>query len=343
MEKTQSSKLTINKVAELCGVSKTTISRYLNGKYDNMSAETRERIGTVIAGLDYHPNRTAQRLKAQKSMLIGCVIADVGNPFSALLLRGISNVCEHSGYQVLYADCHEDPACERRAIEGFLENRVDGLLINTTGGNDDFIIELRDKLPVVLVDRLINGADFDSVASPNYESAYNTTKLLLGMGYENIAVITEIRKNITPRVDRYLGYAAAMEEAGLTPTVFENAGDNVPGTAAFLSKFAADNMGKRIAMLCINGVAALDAVRASYAIGLRIGYELGCFTFDDWTWLQLAKPGISAVVLGTEEKGSESARLLLHRIDNCDAEAETQHIIVKTLTVVRDSTVSTHS
>ena len=125
MDNQSDSRLTIDEVAKLCGVSKTTISRFLNGKFENMSADTREHIRRVIAEVDYHPNRSAQRLKASRSMLIGCVIGDISSPFSALLLKGITTVCEEAGYQVLFADSGEDPRRERRAIKGFLENRVE--------------------------------------------------------------------------------------------------------------------------------------------------------------------------------------------------------------------------
>lgn len=342
MDKVQDNKLTINKVAELCGVSKTTISRYLNGKYDNMSPETRERISEVIAGLDYHPNRTAQRLKAQKSMLIGCVIADAGSPFSAILLKGISNCCEQSGYQVMICDCREDAAKERRAIQGFLESRVDGLLVNTTGGNDDLLCEIKDKVPVVLVDRLVPSGEFDFVSSPNYETAYKTTRLLLNMGYQNITVISEKMRRITPRVDRYRGYAAAMAEAGISPSIYEIAEDDSVGCAEHLARFANENKGKRIAMLCSNGVAALAAILAAFSLNIELGYDFGCLTFDDWNWLQLAKPSISAVQLGTEEKGAQAAQLLLQRIDkNTEIGQEPQHIIVDSTMILRNSTVST--
>ena len=60
--------------AELCGVSKTTISRFLNGKYENMSAETREHIRQVIAEVDYRPNRSAQRLKASRSIVFKVIL-----------------------------------------------------------------------------------------------------------------------------------------------------------------------------------------------------------------------------------------------------------------------------
>lgn len=165
----QTERMTIDKVAKLCGVSKTTISRFLNGKYENMSAETREHIRRVIAEVDYHPNRSAQRLKASRSMLIGCVIGDIGSPFSALLLKGITTVCEEAGYQVLFADSGENAKRERRAINGFLENRVDGLIVNTSGNNDSFLLELQNNgMPLVLADRQLMSSDkIDTVTTPS--------------------------------------------------------------------------------------------------------------------------------------------------------------------------------
>ena len=66
-------KVTINQVASYCGVSKTTISRFLNGKYENMSAETKEKISTAVSPLNYHPDRSAHRLKSSRTMLFGCL------------------------------------------------------------------------------------------------------------------------------------------------------------------------------------------------------------------------------------------------------------------------------
>ena len=130
-------KATISDVAAKSGVSKTTVSRFLNGKYDNISIATRQRIKAVIEELDYRPNRTAQRLKASRTMLVGCIIGDISSPFSAVLLKGIMGICEAAGYQVLFADCNDDPERERMAIKSFVDNRVDGLIVNTSGGNEE--------------------------------------------------------------------------------------------------------------------------------------------------------------------------------------------------------------
>ena len=71
MRPLQEKKVTIDDVARLSGVSKTTVSRYLNGKYDAFSEKTRCRIEETIRELDYHPDRSAQRLKSSKTRLIG--------------------------------------------------------------------------------------------------------------------------------------------------------------------------------------------------------------------------------------------------------------------------------
>lgn len=341
MENPSKNKLTINKIAELCGVSKTTISRFLNGKYDNMSPETRERISRVITESGYHPDRTAQRLKAQKSMLIGCVIADAGSPFSAILLRGVASFCESAGYQVLFSDSNEDPAKERRAIEDFLNSRVDGLIVNTTGGNDRMLSKLKDTLPLVLVDRLAEGSGFDYVASDNHEICYSLTQRLLEMGYENIAIVSEKLKHITPRIDRHRGYCDAAKTAQLSPTLFElDDSGRDGGCGEFLKAFIAENKGRRVALICSNGVAAMSVLIASQELGIELGYDFGCVTFDDWQWLKLSRPHISAVNLGTEEKGIKAAELLIRRINGEDIPEHESKIVIPATIKYRSSTVS---
>ncbi len=334
------SKLTINKVAELCGVSKTTVSRFLNGKYANMSDETRERIQRVITELDYRPNRSAQRLKSSRAMLIGCVIGDVGSPFSAILLRGIANACEEAGYQVLFADSREDPARERRVIEGFLENKIDGLIVNTTGGNEDLLVEInRSRLPVVLVDRLISDNSLPSVSSPNFKTAYDCTCMLFDMGYDYVAFVSEENRMLTPRVYRRRGYTAAAEKCGRRPLCLELDPNDPSCCDAFIRSFLSSHPGRRLAVLCGNGVSAQHVLMSTNRLDITLGYHFGLCTFDDWNWLQLARPGITTVQLGTEEKGTAAAKLLIERI-NGGARGEAKHIEVPSRIVVRGSTCS---
>lgn len=317
MDNQSDSRLTIDEVAKLCGVSKTTISRFLNGKFENMSADTREHIRRVIAEVDYHPNRSAQRLKASRSMLIGCVIGDISSPFSALLVKGITTVCEEAGYQVLFADSGEDPRRERRAIKGFLENRVDGLIVNTCGGNDEFLLELQNSgTCLVLADRQLLGSDrIDTVTTPNKSTAYDCVRFLLAQGYTKVAFFSEIIGHISPRILRRQGYEQAVRDLTENePETYEFSADDAGSCKSCLRVFRRKYPEERIAILSSNGASAQKMLVAMKDLGIEPGYDFGFCTFDDWNWLQIARPGISAVALATGDVGAKSAELLLERI-----------------------------
>lgn len=337
-------KVTINQVADYCGVSKTTISRFLNGKYENMSAVTREKIEAAIAELNYRPDRSAQRLKSSRTMLIGCVIGDISSPFSALLLKGITSVCEEAGYQVLFADSRESVKREKRAVQGFLENRVDGLIINTCGGNDEFLLGLQARgVPTVLADRaLMKQGLMDTVSSTNQDSAACATRFLFAQGYTRVAFFSETIGSISPRRLRCMGYARAVKDfapAGIEPEIYELTGDGKVSGEECVKRFRGKYPDERIAILAANGTTAQRVLIALKALGMRAGRYLGLCTFDDWDWLQIAEPSITAVTMDSAGIGAKAASLLLERI-NGKRQDESPAVTIELpgSLIVRDST-----
>ena len=204
-------RVTIDQVAAQAGVSKTTISRYLNGRYDALSSETRERVREVIERLNYRPNRMAQGLKARNSRLLGCLVSDISSQFSALII----SVCLSAGYQLLLVDSGDDPERERSAIRDLLENQVDGLIVNTTGQNDEYLISLHENgVPLVLADRCLSAPGvLDTVATENYHMTYQCIAYLRTLGYEQIAFFTQGNEYVTPRILRYQGYSDALKDS----------------------------------------------------------------------------------------------------------------------------------
>lgn len=336
-------KVTIDDVARQCGVSKTTVSRYLNHKYDNISAETVERIERVIRELDFRPNRTAQRLKSRHTQLIGCSLGDVTNPFSALLLKGLSEVLEQAGYQVLFSDSGEQPDRERAAIEGFLENKVDGLIVNTTGGNDSYLLDIKARgVPIVLADRSLPGeTQIDTVISADRQAAWDCVEHLRRCGYTRIAYFTEGDGLIMPRLRRREGYERAIAALcpGQVPLIYSYDAKAPDACAAAVRAFLDAFPGERKAILSVNGVTAQHLITALQEARAELGYALGFITFDDWFWLKLTPPGISAVALGTEKIGAEAARLLLRRIEEAEgAELPAEQLELPTALRLRAST-----
>lgn len=318
MNKFQQQSATINQVAAAAGVSKTTISRYLNGKFEFMSSETKKRIECVIQQMNYHPSNIARSLKSQKSRQIGCIIADISSPFSSILLKGISDVCSSHGYQVLFSDVNEKPDRERTCIEQFLLNQVDGLIVNTAGGNDDYLVHLKNNgVPIVLADRCIEPQNIlDTVTTENYSVTYSCMKHLVQSGFQRIAFFTEKNIGISPRVTRWQAYLDATNnelhcsEAKHYFVIGNNEVDN----QKLIHDFLKGNLQKRTAIFCVNGVTLLRVLQAIQNEGYPINNQLGVCGFDDWGWASLIPPGITTITQDSYSVGVQSAKIILQRI-----------------------------
>ena len=321
MNQYKKNKVTIAQVAAASHVSKTTVSRYLNGKFSNMSAETKQCIQNVIEQLDYHPSNIARSLKSQKSKSIGCVIADISNPFSSILLKGINDVCNSNGYQVLFSDINNHPQNERNSIQKLLSNQVDGLIVNTTGYNDDYLIELKNQgIPIVLADRcLAESSVIDTVTAENYQSTYSCIQHLFNQGFERIAFFTPGNDKISPRMIRYQAYLDAMSDLYRLDGqhfLFEIGDNSVDVCADQLTQFIRQNSGKRLAVFCVNGVTLINLLKAMQHIGCSITPDMGVCGFDDWDWAPLIRPGITTIAKNSYSIGTEAAKILLRRIQN---------------------------
>ncbi len=311
---------TISQVAAAAKVSMTTVSRYLNGKYEYMSAETKRRIADVIERLDYHPSNIARSLKSQVSHSVGCVIADIGNPFSSILLKGVDEFCSANGYQVLFSDAADSPEKERSAIQKLLNSRVDGLVVNTTGCNDDFLVGLKEHgVPLVLADRCLAQAGvLDTVTAENYRATWNCMRHLKEKGYERVSFFAPEIGRISPRVERRRAFLDATRElfgCDGTELVFETGDDAPRPSAEALEKFRSTFSGGRLAVFCVNGVAMIRVLQAMRLLRLRVGEDLGVCGFDDWEWAELIPPGITAIAKDSRAIGRKAADLLIRRIE----------------------------
>lgn len=335
-------KVTIDTVAERAKVSKATVSRYLNGKLKMISEDKQERIFHAINELKYKPNRTAQSLKSKTSGMIGCIVSDMGSPFSSILTKGINKECIKRGYQLILTDSEDDAVIEKNAINSLIERNVDGLIINSTGNNDRFILELYEKgLPIVLADRpLATEGEIDTVTTNNAESIKMALLYLKKIGYTKIAFFSSAVKTNEVRKIRYQAFCQNVQE------IFKYPGEeyayfysDLMDCKDKLNIFISNNPSERIAILAINGVCLLDVLKViiNYT-GINIGTEIGICGFDNWGWADLIGPGITTITQNTWKVGETAAKLLFERIlENPQAEARTK--VLNNLLEVRGSTV----
>lgn len=318
--KQDNSKITIDQIAKICNVSKTTISRFLNGKYEYMSRETKSHIANVIKEFNYRPNNIARSLKANKSKLIGVVIADISNPFSSILIKGIVDVCKENDYMVIISDTDNDPSKEKEYIQSLIDDRVEGLIINTTGKINDFINE-KGKLgiPIVLADREYTELDFDTVSTNNYEMTFNTIKHLINKGFKKIAFFTQDVDGISPRYIRKKAFLDAFRELlniDARDMVYVININDKEMIEASISDFANRNKDQHKAIFTVNGVTLLNVLNGILNLKLKIPEDMGVCGYDNWGWSSLIPPGITVINQPSYNVGVESAKCLLSRIND---------------------------
>lgn len=335
-------KITINDVAKKACVSKATVSRYLNGKYDMLSDITVEKVKIAVEELGFRPNKLAQSLKSNTSGTIGCIVSNIGSPFSSILVKGINHKCLEEGYQLILTDSEDNANIEKKAIENLLERSVDGLIINSTGENDEYFLKLaHNNFPIVLADRPLSiDGSIDTVITDNENSLKQCMQYLHNIGYTKVALFSSSMKKNEVRRLRYYAFCKYDKEIFKNPDFpsvyfYNDLEDCRYKIRHFIGNFTND----RLAIIAINGVSLLDVLNIIIKdTGIKIGRELGICGFDNWGWADLIGPGITTITQNTWDVGYESAKLLFDRINNKYSE-DARTVIIKNILETRGSTV----
>ena len=121
-------KVTIADVAQRAGVSKSTVSRIINGNYGQNTEDTIQKVLKVIEELDYRPNALAKGLKSMKTNVIGIVLSNLKNPFWIQVLDGVEDTCKSLGYSLMICNSNEEAEVEEEHIKSFQMRQVDGII-----------------------------------------------------------------------------------------------------------------------------------------------------------------------------------------------------------------------
>ena len=341
-------KVTINDIAKAAGVSTTTVSRYINGKEELMSEQTRNRIKTVIELLDYHPSDIARSLRNQKSNMIGVLIADVSSPFSSAIIIGIERVLVSNGYTPLFLNCSENKQREEQYIRSLIFKKVDGLIVNTTSADNKFLISLACQgFPIVLCDRFVRDYNFNIVTNKDNEMIRSFVMHLKEQGFTRLAFFVQPWSDNSTRYRRRDAFFASVHEIyGYLPendiyVIDVNDKDCVIAQLKkFLSSLSQDDIP---AIIGTNSVSTMCVYKAITKLGLSMPDDIGLCGPDDWdwnngmNWPEIVHTNITTATIYAQELGERAAKLLLERIAAPD-ELPSEILLPNPL-VIRDSTL----
>lgn len=210
----KNSTVTIADVAKYAGVSTATVGRVVGG-YGTVSGKTRDRVLDAVKQLGYSPNIVAQGLRSKRTKTIAVIVGSMSNSFFSNMVSAIENEAAEYGYNVIICNTNEDPETERKHIKNLQSRMIDGIILSSARTVDTVKPPLEKaiysgELPIVLVDRRVDGLDLDVIESDNFGAGYKTTNYLLALGHRKIGVLGT--GNYSTINDRIAGYKKALED-----------------------------------------------------------------------------------------------------------------------------------
>ena len=298
-------------VAHLAGVSAATASRALS-RPEKVAAETRRRVEAAAQQLGYQPNVLARSLRQRETRTIGLIVADILNPFHALLAKGVQDTAEQHGYVAFLFNSDEQPGKEARALETLSGHLPQGLIIVPTSGTRGHLASL-PHLPVVELDRVSGHPQSTTVTVDNLGGAQAATRHLIDLGHRRIGMIVG-EQNISTAVERRQGFLQALAEAGISARpdwLISGHHREEDGHRAARQLLASPD--RPSALFIGNNEMTVGAVLAARELNLRIPEDLSIVGFDDSRWAQTMFPPLTVVAQPAYELGTLACEHLVRQ------------------------------
>ncbi|MET0136185.1 MAG: LacI family DNA-binding transcriptional regulator [Kibdelosporangium sp.] len=311
-------------VAQMAGVSITTVSHVVNSTRA-VAPETKFRVLDAIERTGYTGDAIARSLVTGGTRSLGVAISLVANPYFAELIQAIEHETTKSGYSLVLTDTHDEQSAEQSAVRTLRSRRVDGLILTPSPRAAGTVLpELKQLgIPIVLVDRLTVGQDFDQVGPENVHATSALVQHLAERGHKRIAIVSGA-EGLATTSERILGYRLGLGRSGLIwdENLVQSGESAADPAAAALAKLL-DLVNPPTAVVAGNNVMLSGVLHEARRRGLRIGGDLAVVGYDDVEWADLLDPPITTMAQPITEIGRTAVKLLLNRIADPDHAAKT--------------------
>lgn len=328
---------TIKDVAKRAGVSVGTVSNVLN-EVPTVNKPIRQRVLRSIKELNYKPNWIAKSLISGRTKTLAFIVPDICNPFFPEMVRGASDKASEYDYGLFLGNIDNNPQKETEYIQHFLSHAVDGFIIATSDCSSDQVDQIkRLDVPVVIVDRELEGLKRDLVIVDNVRSAQTAVNHLIGLGHKRIGIILGQVQTMTAKL-RLEGGKLALQAAGLFNEKLIRS-----GTYTYESGFGMMQSllsgGKNLdAVFCANDMIAIGAINALEKEGYKVPEDVAVVGFDDISISRLIKPPLTTIRQPTYELGAIAVNMTIERIKGT-ASGVPRKVMLPGELAIRESTV----
>jgi DNA-binding LacI/PurR family transcriptional regulator len=336
---------TLEDVANLAGVSKSTASRILAtridpGKKIPFASETQDKVFAAVAKLGYKPSKLARGLTMAKTGIIGLVIPSLTDSFFPHVTSAIETRLTEAGYSVILVNTNSSSKVELSRVEDLLSWQVDGLIIAAAqeSGEAGLFWDLwRRDIPFVLIDRTFSDTPFYSVTTDDTVGATLAVEHLLANGCRRIARVCGSPMSVSTNQQRQAGYLSALMRQGI-----------VPHESSMIDVVHYQEEGRQLldrllsldprpdGVFCFSDITAIDIIEACGQYGIRVPEELAVVGYSDLPQSRLLKISLTTIRQPRSLLGRNAAEMLLARMEQKEQPVQ---INLPVELVVRQSTM----
>ena len=300
---------TLADVAQVAGVSLTTVSRVLNNR-GYLSQGTKDRVADAIAELNYRPNQVARALHCKSTHIVGVIVPTVALPFFGQVAAEIENALADHGYRILVCNSMGRADREREYLDLLVSHRVDGII---SGAHNETLPEYRTvRMPLVTVDRLLSPT-IPNVACDNEAGGRAATEHLLARGAHRPALLTS---RTGPHNRREAGYLAVLLGAGVEPVVRTVDFHTPDSERAGLIEAGLDSMPADVdAVFATDDLTAAAVLEWARKRGRSVPGDFKVIGFDATAAVRRALPGLTTIEQPIADLAACAVDILLRQID----------------------------
>ena len=306
--------LNIIDIAKLAGVSKSTVSRYLNNGY--VGTESREKIKKIIEETGFMPQSHAKSLRTGKTNLIGVIVPKISTETAPRVVQGITEVLSENNYDVLIANTNLSVEKEFEYLNIFKNNQVDGVIFMGTKITPRHK-KIMDKLnvPIVVVAQYMD--NYPCVYHDDFNAAKYMTEYLIGKGHKNIGFIGVYEEDRSVGLERKNGYIAALNENDLEVDI-ENLklGDFSYESGYELAKKLIKKKNIPTAIFAVTDNLAIATIDCLKDNGLNVPEDVAVVSIGDTRISQVVSPKLTTIHYYYKTSGRKSGEIMLELLKN---------------------------
>lgn len=299
--------MNISDIAKMARVSKSTVSRYLNG--GSVSTKTRNKIDEIVKETGYSPNQFAQSLKAKKTFMIGAIIPRLDSYAINQTLEGAEKYLRKIKYQTLIVNTNQDKNLEVEALYTLDRNKVDGIMLLATEITKEHIKAIQEiKAPVILVGQSCE--NIPSVIQNDFSAGRKIGEVFGRKYFNKVAYLGVEEYDQSVGIERKSGVLKGLSTYHIKPDIYYTDFD-----LRHAEKAARNIVSKYDAIICGTDNIALGVLKAAHHQQIEVPSQLSISGFGGYDTTSIVSPTITTIAFPYKKTGEIAGQNLIKLIN----------------------------